>query len=128
MSNLSMLSPSSHSYSFDHRANGYARGEGFGMVVVKRLSDALGDSDVIRAIIRTTGTNQDGKTPSLTAPSQQAQQTLIRDTYKKAGLDLATTAFVEAHGTGTAMGDPIEAQALGSVFGVERKPGEPLYM
>ncbi|KAI0910920.1 ketoacyl-synt-domain-containing protein [Ustulina deusta] len=128
MSNLSMLSPSSRCYSFDHRANGYGRGEGFGMVVVKRLSDAIRDGNIIRTVIRATGTNHNGKTPSLTSPCSEAQQKLIRDTYHKAGLDLSTTAFVEAHGTGTAMGDPLEARALGSVFGSGRTMGDPLYI
>lgn len=128
MSNLSMLSSCSRSYSFDHRANGYARGEGFGAIVVKRLSDAVANGDCIRAVIRATGTNQDGRTPSLTMPSQQAQEDLIRNTYSKAGLALSTTAFVEAHGTGTAISDPIEARALASVFGAERSSENPLYM
>ncbi|KAH9986045.1 hypothetical protein F4779DRAFT_611951 [Xylariaceae sp. FL0662B] len=128
MSNLSMLSPSSRSFSFDHRANGYGRGEGFGVVVVKRLSDAIDNGDLIRAVIRATGTNHNGRTPSLTSPSSEMQQELIRNVYAKAGLDLTSTAFVEAHGTGTMMGDPIEAQALGSVFGRARKAGDSLYV
>ncbi|KAM7195035.1 ketoacyl-synt domain containing protein [Rhypophila sp. PSN 637] len=129
MANLSMLSPSGRCHSFDHRADGYARGEGFGVVVLKRLSDALAHGDVIRAVIRATGTNQDGRTPSLTMPSQHAQEKLIRDTYNKAKLSLHETAFVEAHGTGTAVGDPIEARAIGSVFGeVQRAAGHPLYI
>ncbi|KAF2637935.1 ketoacyl-synt-domain-containing protein [Massarina eburnea CBS 473.64] len=126
MSNLSMLSPSSRSYSFDHRANGYARGEGFGFVVVKKLSDALSNGDTIRAVIRATGVNQDGRTPSLTSPSQDAQETLIRDTYRIAGLDPKDTDYVEAHGTGTPVGDPIEARALGAVFGASRPTNDPV--
>ncbi|CAI6100676.1 unnamed protein product [Clonostachys chloroleuca] len=125
MSNLNMLSPSGCCYSFDHRANGYARGEGYGIVVVKRLTDALANGDVIRAVIRATGTNQDGKTPSLTSPSQEAQEKLIIDTYRRAGLELSRTAFVEAHGTGTPVGDPIEARALGSTFGRTRSAQTP---
>ncbi|CAG9990817.1 unnamed protein product [Clonostachys byssicola] len=128
MSNLNMLSPSGCCYSFDHRANGYARGEGYGIVVVKRLTDALANGDVIRAVIRATGTNQDGKTPSLTSPSQEAQEKLIVDTYQRAGLDLSRTAFVEAHGTGTPVGDPIEARALGSTFGRTRSVQNPVYI
>jgi acyl transferase domain-containing protein len=128
MSNLGLLSPSSKCYSFDHRANGYARGEGFGMVVVKTLSHALANGDTIRAVIRATGVNQDGKTPSLTSPSQTAQETLIRETYRRAGLDLRDTGFVEAHGTGTQMGDAVEANALGIVFGSQRPQNIPLYM
>ena len=73
------------SYSFDHRANGYARGEGFGIVIVKRLSDALRDGDTIRAVIRATGVNQDGRTPGITQPSSKAQEALIRETYNRAG-------------------------------------------
>ncbi|KAF2262720.1 ketoacyl-synt-domain-containing protein [Lojkania enalia] len=128
LSNLSMLSPSGRSFSFDHRANGYGRGEGFGVIVIKTLSDALRNGDTIRAIVRATGANQDGRTPSLTSPSQSAQEELIRETYTRAGLDFKQTAFVEAHGTGTAMGDPIEARAIGNVFGAGRSAEEPLYV
>jgi acyl transferase domain-containing protein len=128
MSNLSMLSPSGRSYSFDHRADGYGRGEGFGMVVVKKLSDAINDGNIIRAVIRASGTNHNGRTPNLTSPCSETQQELIRDTYRNAALDLGTTAFVEAHGTGTAIGDPLEAQAIGSVFGAERTEGNPVYV
>lgn len=128
LSNLNLTSPDSRSFSFDHRANGYGRGEGTGVVVVKRLKDAIRDGDTIRAVIRATGTNQDGRTPSLTSPSQDAQEALIRETYGSAGLDLNTTSFVEAHGTGTAMGDPIEATAIGNVLGAARDPDSPVHM
>jgi acyl transferase domain-containing protein len=100
LSNLGLLSPDNQSYSFDSRANGYARGDGFGVVVLKRLSDAIANNDVIRAVIRATGSNQDGHTPNITHPSGQAQAALIRSTYARAGLSLAETRFVEAHGTG----------------------------
>ncbi|KAF2492668.1 hypothetical protein BU16DRAFT_620023 [Lophium mytilinum] len=128
LSNLSMLSPSGRSFSFDHRANGYGRGEGYGVIIIKTLADALGSGDCIRAVVRATGANQDGKTPSLTSPSQTSQEALIRETYERAGLDLKATAFVEAHGTGTAMGDPIEARALGHVLGAEKSTDDPLYI
>ncbi|KAF2807319.1 ketoacyl-synt-domain-containing protein [Mytilinidion resinicola] len=128
LSNLSMVSPSGRSFSFDHRANGYARGEGYGVVIIKTLSDALHNGDCIRAVVRATGANQDGKTPSLTSPSQTSQEALIRETYERAGLNMKATTFVEAHGTGTAMGDPIEARALGSVLGAGRKADDPLYI
>lgn len=97
LSNMGFLSPEGISHSFDHRANGYARGEGFGVVIIKRLSDAVRDGDTIRAIIRGTGTNQDGNTP-LAQPSREAQTRLITDTYRRAGIDPAETRYVEAHG------------------------------
>ena len=79
MANLGILSPDGISYSFDHRANGYARGEGFGVVVVKRLDDALRHGDTIRGIVRATGSNQDGRTPGIIQPDGAAQEKLIRD-------------------------------------------------
>ncbi|KAF1828904.1 reducing type I polyketide synthase [Decorospora gaudefroyi] len=126
LTSLNFLGPDSISYSFDHRANGYARGEGFGVVVVKRLADALRDGNTIRAVVRATGVNQDGRTAGITQPSSKAQEALIRDTYARAGLDLKTTRFFEAHGTGTPIGDPLEASAIGAVFKHERSADEPL--
>lgn len=126
--NMSFLSPDGRSYSFDSRANGYGRGEGCGVVLVKRLSDAVRDGNIIRAVIRSTGSNQDGYTPGITQPSSTLQSRLIRDTYAKAGLDFEQTRFFEAHGTGTAVGDPIEAEAIGRVFRKARSPDDPLYM
>jgi acyl transferase domain-containing protein len=126
--NQQLLSSSGQSFSFDHRASGYGRGEGFGVLVIKRVPDALRDGDNIRAIIRGTGAGQDGRTPSITTPSQVAQEALIRDTYLRAQLDPKDTSYVEAHGTGTAQGDPTEARALGRVFGNDRPKGQPLIM
>lgn len=103
LTNLNFLSPDSRCYSFDHRANGYARGEGIGVAIIKRLSDALRDGDTIRAVVRASGANQDGRTPGITQPSQIAQQDLIQATYKAGGLDFRTTRYFEAHGTGTAI-------------------------
>jgi acyl transferase domain-containing protein len=97
LSNMGFLSPDGLCHSFDHRANGYSRGEGFGVVVIKRLSEAVRDGDTIRAVIRATGTNQDGNTP-LAKPNKFAQAKLISDTYRRAGLDLSKTRYVEAHG------------------------------
>ncbi|MCJ1263260.1 hypothetical protein MMC22_003130 [Lobaria immixta] len=128
LSNMNLLSPDNQCFSFDSRANGYARGEGFGVLVLKRLSDALQDNDVIRAVIRSTGSNQDGHTPGITQPSGDAQAALIRETYKKTGLAMNKTRFFEAHGTGTAIGDPIEANALGEVFRHSRTSDDPLYV
>ena len=98
LSNMNFLSPDSQCYSFDSRANGYVRGEGVGVIVIKRLSDALRDNDTIRAVIRATASNSDGRTPGITQPSSKAQEKLIRDTYTKAGLELGKTRFIEAHG------------------------------
>ena len=101
LSRMGFLSKDSKCFSFDSRANGYGRGEGFGVLIIKRLSDALLANDTIRAVIRATGSNQDGRTPGITQPSQVAQENLIRETYRKAALDMSVTRFVEAHGTGT---------------------------
>ena len=98
LTNMNFLSPDSRCYSFDERANGYSRGEGFGVVIIKRLSDAIRDGDTLRAIIRSTGSNQDGHTPGITQPRKDAQALLIKETYEKAGLDFGTTRFFEAHG------------------------------
>jgi acyl transferase domain-containing protein len=98
LTNMNFLSPDGTSYSFDHRANGYARGEGNIVIVLKRLSDAINDGDTIRSIIRATGSNQDGHTPGLTMPSMAAQERLIRSVYARAGLDFNATRYVEAHG------------------------------
>ena len=96
--NMSFVSPDGRCYSFDERANGYGRGEGCGVIVIKRLSDAINDGNVIRAVIRSTGSNQDGYTPGLTQPSRALQARLISECYAKAGLDFAPTRFFEAHG------------------------------
>lgn len=112
LTDMSFLSPDNKCHSFDASANGYSRGEGFGLVVLKRLKDALRDHDTIRGVIRATGINQDGRTPSITQPSSVAQETLIKDTYEAGGLSLGLTRFFEAHGTGTPVGDPLEAQAI----------------
>ncbi|VBB80680.1 Putative polyketide synthase [Podospora comata] len=130
LSAMHMLSPEGISHTFDDRANGYGRGEGIGSLIVKRLSDAIRDGDTIRAVIRGTGANADGKTPSITQPSSVAQADLIRDTYAAAGLPLTDTQYFECHGTGTPVGDPIELEALATTFGVARKEAGlgPLYI
>ena len=99
LGNMNFLSPDGRSFSFDERANGYARGEGVLAVVIKPLADALNDGDVIRAVVRSTASNHDGRTPILTQPSAEAQEELIRDAYKKAGLGFEHTRYVEAHGS-----------------------------
>lgn len=98
LGNQGFLSPSSVCHSFDHRADGYGRGEGFVAMVVKPLSKAIEDGNMIRAVIRGTGSNSDGHTASMTQPSAEAQERLIRHVYGKAGLDFDSTRYFEAHG------------------------------
>ncbi|KAM0168080.1 hypothetical protein ACHAPF_011356 [Botrytis cinerea] len=128
LNNQKFLSPDGRCWSFDEKANGYGRGEGFGVLIVKRLSDALENNDTIRAVIRATGTNQDGRTPGIVQPSRSSQAQLIRDVYDKAGLDMSQTHYVEAHGTGTPVGDPIEAGAIADAFSHARSADSPLYL
>ncbi|KAF9875052.1 hypothetical protein CkaCkLH20_07318 [Colletotrichum karsti] len=128
MTRLHFLSPDGKCQSFDHKGNGYARGEGAGFCVLKPLDLALKDGDVIRGVIRNTAVNQDGHTPGITLPAADAQEALIRRVYAEAGLSLADTTYVEAHGTGTPAGDPVEAAALAATFGSARESGNPVYM
>ena len=125
MSKGRYLSPDSRCRSFDERANGYVRGEGAGIIVLKRLSAALADGDPIHALILGSGVNQDGHTNGITVPSREAQEALLREVYRRAGVAPADVQYVEAHGTGTAVGDPIEANALGAVLGSGRPAGQP---
>ncbi|KAK2758599.1 Type I Iterative PKS [Arachnomyces sp. PD_36] len=112
LSNQAFLSPDGKCKSFDESANGYGRGEGFGCVVLKRVDDAISAQDPIRAVIRGTGSNQDGHTKGFTLPSADAQAELIRETYRRAGVDMKETGYFEAHGTGTQAGDVQETKAL----------------
>lgn len=128
LTSIRFLGPEGKSYSFDSSAEGYGRGEGVATIVIKPLTDALKDGDTVRAVIRASGLNQDGKTPTITSPSQAAQEELIRTVYRDAGLKPKDTAYIEAHGTGTKTGDPIEAQTIGSVFGEGRDRQTPLYV
>jgi 6-methylsalicylic acid synthase len=117
--------PDGRSKSFDASADGYGRGEGAGLVVLKRLDDAVRDGDRILGLIRGSAVHQDGKTNGIMAPSQEAQEHLMRRTYRAAGLSPDTVDYVEAHGTGTRMGDPLEAGALAAVFGADRPADRP---
>ncbi len=125
-SNAQMLSPDGRCKTFDAAADGYVRGEGCGVIVVKRLEDALRDGDRIRAVIRGSAINQDGASGGLTVPNGVAQQRVISDALTRAGLQPRDVSYLEAHGTGTSLGDPIEAQAAGEVLGAGRDPGQPL--
>lgn len=104
LSYMHMMSPDGISHSFDEAANGYGRGEGLGAVLLKPLTAALADGDNIRAVVRATGINQDGRTPGITIPSAKAQADLIRSTYRAHGISMKDTAYFEAHGTGTPIG------------------------
>ncbi|MGS0897374.1 MupA/Atu3671 family FMN-dependent luciferase-like monooxygenase, partial [Burkholderia stagnalis] len=112
-----MLSPNGSCRAFDADANGYVRGEGCGVVVLKRLADALRDGDPVRAVIAGSAMMQDGRSNGLVAPNGQAQARLIRRAFDAAGVAPTQVGYVEAHGTGTVLGDPIELNALKGVFG-----------
>lgn len=121
-----MLAPDGRCKTFDATADGFGRGEGCGVVVLKRLSDARKSGDSILALIRGTGVNHDGITSGLTVPNGLAQQAVIRQALKDADLEPNQIDYIEAHGTGTALGDPIEVQALVNVFGSDRNTDRPL--
>ena len=125
-SQASMLSPDGKCKAFDASANGFVRGEGAGMVLLKRLSQAIADGDPIHGVIIGTALNQDGHTNGISLPSPQAQARLVRDACKDAGIAPSRIGFVEAHGTGTAVGDPIEAHALAEALCAERSAEAPL--
>ncbi|QDZ12638.1 type I polyketide synthase [Devosia ginsengisoli] len=116
-SKAGMLSPTGTLSAFDRRANGYVRGEGIGAIVLMRETDALAQGRRTRALIRATAVNQDGRTPTLTAPDLHAQQAMMAALCNTADIAPHDVDYVEAHGTGTPIGDPIEAAAIGHVFG-----------
>ncbi len=120
-SRAGMLSPEGRCKTFDDSADGYVRGEGCGVVVLKSLADALQDNDNILAVVKGSATNQDGRSSGLTAPNGSAQRQVITQALKNAGLTPEQISYVEAHGTGTSLGDPIEIEALQAVYGRNRK-------
>ncbi len=126
MSRFGAMAPDGRSKAFDARANGYVRGEGGGVVVLKRLSDAIADGDHVYCVIRGAAVNNDGFSNGLTAPSPKAQEGVLRDACADAALAPTEVQYVEAHGTGTKLGDPIEAGALGAVLGKGRPANDPL--
>ena len=121
-----MLAPDGQCKTFDAAANGYGRGEGCGMVVLRRLDDAVAAGDRIWAVIRGSAVNQDGASAGLTVPNGPAQERVIAEALARAGLAPAGIDYFEAHGTGTELGDPIEIGAAAAVFGRERSAGRPL--
>jgi phthiocerol/phenolphthiocerol synthesis type-I polyketide synthase B len=120
------LSPTGACHAFDADADGFVRGEGCGVVVLKRLSDAVRDGDRLLAVVRGSAVNQDGRSNGLLAPNPAAQMAVLRAAYANAGVSPQEVDYVETHGTGTLLGDPIEARALGTVLGRGRAEQSPL--
>ncbi|MGW6570468.1 beta-ketoacyl synthase N-terminal-like domain-containing protein, partial [Streptomyces sp. NPDC054975] len=120
------LSPDGRCYTFDARANGFVRGEGGGVVVLKPLSRAVADGDRVLCVIQGSAVNNDGGGDGLTAPSPEGQEEVLRLAYERAGVDPLDVQYVELHGTGTKLGDPVEASALGAVLGAGRDADRPL--
>ncbi|BBY95271.1 phthiocerol/phenolphthiocerol synthesis polyketide synthase type I PpsB [Mycobacterium gallinarum] len=120
------MSPTGACHAFDAAADGFVRGEGCGVAILKRLSDAERDGDRVLAVVRGSAVNQDGRSNGLMAPNPAAQAAVLRAACADAGVTPSEVDYVEAHGTGTLLGDPIEARALGAVYGRGRQPAAPL--
>ena len=118
-----VMAPDGRCKTFDADADGYVRGEGAGVVVLKPLSRALEDNDPVYAVIRGSATNSDGRTNGLIAPSGRAQEGVVVEAFRRAGLPASAVQYIEAHGTGTSIGDAIEANALGTVLAEGRPEG-----
>ncbi|HYJ54789.1 MAG TPA: type I polyketide synthase, partial [Mycobacterium sp.] len=112
-----MLSPHGRCYAFDSRADGFVRGEGAGVVVLKRLTDAVRDGDRVLGVVRGSAVNQDGRSNGLTAPNAPSQRDVITRALRSADVPAGSVNFIETHGTGTGLGDPIEFDALAAVYG-----------
>jgi len=128
LSKARMLSPTGACRPFDEAANGYVRGEGCGVVLLKRLSDAVRDKDRILAVIRGSAVNHGGRTSGISAPNGQAQRAVIRAALEDGRVDPSEIQYVEAHGTGTPLGDPIEVDALCDVFRRKGPNDRPVYL
>ncbi|MFG2093247.1 type I polyketide synthase [Streptomyces sp. NPDC048612] len=126
MSRLGALSPSGLCHTFDARADGFVRGEGGGLVVLKPLARALADGDHVHCVIRGGAVNNDGGGPGLTTPDAAAQEEVLRLACERAGVHPGDIGYVELHGTGTRVGDPIEAAALGAALGTDPRRSTPL--
>jgi acyl transferase domain-containing protein/NADP-dependent 3-hydroxy acid dehydrogenase YdfG/acyl carrier protein len=126
MSKFRALSADGRCKTFDAAADGYGRGEGAGIVVLKRLADALESGDTVLAVVRGSAVNHDGRSSGMTVPNPVSQQAVITAALRQAGVAPADVDYVEAHGTGTSLGDPIELNALHAVLGRHRPPEHPL--
>jgi acyl transferase domain-containing protein/acyl carrier protein len=126
LSKAHMMAPDGTCKTFDSRADGFVRAEGCGIVMLKRLSDAVSNRDHILAVIRGSAVNQDGRSSGMTAPNGTAQEDVIRSALLASGVQPHEIGYVEAHGTGTSLGDPIEAHALAAVLGPGRSADDPL--
>jgi acyl transferase domain-containing protein len=122
------LAPDGACKTFDARADGYARGEGCGVLLLKRLSDALRDKDCIFAVIKASAVNNDGKSAGLTVPNGISQEQLMRTALNHSNLSNIDISYIEAHGTGTSLGDPIEVDSINKVYGASRTQENPLYL
>jgi acyl transferase domain-containing protein/NADPH:quinone reductase-like Zn-dependent oxidoreductase len=125
---LGVLSPTSTCHTFDERADGFGRGEGICAIYLKKLSDAIANKDPIRAVIRSTAVNSNGKSQGINHPSSKGQEAIIREAYAKANLRYEDTGYFECHGTGTPVGDPIEVLSAGNVFASSRTSQNPLLL
>jgi microcystin synthetase protein McyG len=121
LSKAHMLAPDGRCKTFDEKADGYARGEGCGIVVLRRLSDALANEERIIGVIQGTASNQDGRSGGLTVPNGRAQEAVIRAALADAGIAARDIDYIEAHGTGTSLGDPIEVRAVSAALGAGRR-------
>lgn len=126
MSQHHILNNEGRCYSFDSRGSGYGRGEGAAMIILKRLDNAIRDGNAIRALIRNSAVNQDGKTPGLVSPNQDAQVQLASFAFRALDFSPVDIDYVEAHGTGTQAGDTVEVRALKQVYCCNRTPERPL--
>ena len=127
-SKLQAVSPDGQCKTFDASANGYSRGEGCGVIVLKRLSMAIEDNDNILGIVKGSAINQDGASSGFTAPNGIAQQDLLHRAMRDANITADDITYVETHGTGTPLGDPIEANAIAAVYGQGHTKEDPLVM
>ncbi|MFI6095755.1 alpha/beta fold hydrolase [Lentzea sp. NPDC051213] len=125
LSKAGMMAPDGRCKTFDRNADGYVRGEGCGVVVLKRLSAAQADGDQVLAVLRGSAVNQDGRSSGITVPNGSAQRAVVREALQRAGINGSDVGYVEAHGTGTSLGDPIEVNALCDVLGENRDPATP---
>jgi acyl transferase domain-containing protein/acyl carrier protein len=127
-SKMHMLAPDGRCKAFDAQANGFVRGEGCGVVILKRLSDALATGDNILALIKGSAINQDGHTNGLTAPNGLSQQQVIKRALENSGVEPSQIGYIEAHGTGTSLGDVIELESLAAIFGQRKHDQSPCYL